>query len=89
MKPKAGRGHNQSNYTGNVHLDDFGANLEGASAELLAGAVRILSVHHADVSTASRRDHLRARTQTQIRLHRTCEGRTTTRRRREQIQMCD
>lgn len=41
-----------------VYLDDFGANLEGARAELLARAVRILSVDHADVGTASRRDHL-------------------------------
>lgn len=43
---------------GNVYLDDFGANLIGAGAELLAGAVRILSVDHTDVSTASGRDHL-------------------------------
>lgn len=48
----------QSNYNGNVHLDDFGANLKGASTELLACTVRVLSVHHTDVSTASRRNHL-------------------------------
>lgn len=41
-----------------VYLDNFGANLKGAGAELLAGAVRILSVDHTDVGTASGRDHL-------------------------------
>lgn len=48
----------QSNYNGNVHLDDFRANLKGAGTELLACAVRVLSVHHTDVSAASRRNHL-------------------------------
>lgn len=42
------------------HLDDFGADLEGAGAELLARAERILSVHHADVGAASGRNHLHA-----------------------------
>lgn len=53
---------------GNVYLDDFGANLKGAGAELLAGAVRILSVDHTDVGTASGRDHLQRDTHT----HRDC-----------------
>lgn len=42
----------------NAHLDDFGADLKGAGAEFVAGAVRILSVHHTDVGTASGGDHL-------------------------------
>lgn len=41
-----------------AHLNDLGADLEGAGAEFLAGAVRILSVHHTDVGTASGGDHL-------------------------------
>lgn len=45
---------------GHVYLNDFGANLKGASTEFLAGTVCILSVHHADVSTASGRNHLYA-----------------------------
>lgn len=47
-------------YNSNAHLNDFGANLKGAGAEFLTGAVCILSVHHTDVSTASGRDHLQA-----------------------------
>lgn len=48
---------------GHEHLNDFGANLKGASTEFLAGTVCILSVHHADVSTASGRNHLLQDTQ--------------------------
>lgn len=48
----------QSNEKHDVHLDDFGADLEGAGAELLASAVRVLPVDHADVGAASGRNHL-------------------------------
>lgn len=41
-----------------MYLDDLGANLKGASAELLACTVCILSVDHTDVGTAPGRDHL-------------------------------
>lgn len=41
-----------------VYLDDLGANLEGASAELLTGTVGILSVNHADVGTTPGGNHL-------------------------------
>ena len=40
------------------YLDDLGADLKGAGAELLAGAVGVLPVDHADVGTASGGDHL-------------------------------
>lgn len=52
---------NKMTSSSNAHLNDFGANLKGAGAEFLTGAVCILSVHHTDVSTASGRDHLQAR----------------------------
>lgn len=54
-----------------MYLDDFGANLKGAGAELLAGTVRILSVDHTDVGTASGRDHLQRHTH---KLHYTGHG---------------
>ncbi len=45
-----------------MYLDDFGTNLTGAGAELLAGAVSILPVDHTDVGTASRGNHLHPHT---------------------------
>lgn len=41
-----------------LYLDDLGADLEGAGAQLQAGTVGVLSVDHADVSAASGWDHL-------------------------------
>lgn len=56
--------HNGINCIGNVDLDDFGANLKRASAELLTGTVCILPVDHTDVGTTSGRDHLQRDTRT-------------------------
>lgn len=42
-----------------AYLDDLGADLEGAGTELLARAVGVLPVHHADIGTAPGGNHLR------------------------------
>lgn len=47
-----------------MDLDDFGANLKRAGAELLTGTVSILPVDHTDVGTTSGRDHLQRDTRT-------------------------
>ena len=44
--------------TCSLYLDDLGADLVGARAELGPGAVGVLSVHHADVGTAPGGNHL-------------------------------
>lgn len=59
-KPQREREHNRVRTGTRPHLDDFGADLEGAGAELLTCAERVLSVHHADVGAASGRNHLHA-----------------------------
>lgn len=52
-----------------MYLDDLGADLEGASAELLSGAVGILSVNHADVGTTPGGNHLWRRTDLKMSRH--------------------
>lgn len=47
-----------------MDLDDFGADLKRAGAELLTGTVSILPVDHTDVGTTSGRDHLQRDTRT-------------------------